>query len=66
MNAILYKPGDKIRVKMREYTSNQSRTYTGKIEEVTKKFITVHTGNYRVTVLVADLICGQAKIEKIR
>lgn len=63
-NAInLFQIGDKVRVKMREYTSNQARAYIGEIENITGKFITVYTGKFRITVLMAELICGDAKIE---
>lgn len=58
-----YQPGDKVRVKIRSYTGKSMTTYTGLIEFVHERFITVHNGKYRVTVSTADLHCGDASIE---
>lgn len=62
----LFQPGDKVRVKIRSYTGKGMTTYTGLIESVHARFITVHTGKYRVTVSTADLRCGDASIELIK
>lgn len=62
----LFRPGDKVKVKMRSYTKQSMTTYTGLIEFVHERFITIHTGKYRVTVLTADLRSGDASIELIK
>lgn len=62
----LYQPGDKVRVKMRKYTGKGMTTYTGLIEFIHDRFVTVHNGKYRVTVSTADLRCGDASIELIK
>jgi hypothetical protein len=49
----LFQPGDKVRAKIRSYTGKGMTTYTGLIEFVHERFITVHTGKYRVTVSTA-------------
>ena len=62
----LFQVGDKVRVKIRRYTGKGMTTYTGLIEFVHERFITVHNGKYRVTVSTADLHCGDASIELIK
>lgn len=61
-----YQPGDKVKVKMRRYTGKGMTTYTGLIEFIHDRFVTVHNGKYRVTVSTADLRCGDASIELIK
>ena len=62
----LFQVGDKVRVKIRSYTGKGMTTYTGLIEFVHERYVTVHTGKYRVTVSTADLRCGDASIELIK
>ena len=62
----LFQAGDKVRVKMRKYTGKGMTTYTGLIEFIHDRFVTVHNGKYRVTVSTADLRCGDASIELIK
>lgn len=62
----LFQVGDKVRAKMRRYTGKGMTTYTGLIEFVHDRYVTVHTGKYRVTVSTADLRCGDASIELIK
>lgn len=61
-----YHPGDCLQAKMKSYTTDKLEIYTGTVEQVTKRFIVLHTGRYRVTVLLPAVHCGEAKVERIQ
>lgn len=59
--------GDKVKVKMRCGTGDgRSRVvYVGMVEFMNDRFVTVNTGKYRITVLKADISCGEAVIKAV-
>ena len=58
------KVGDKVIATMHSnYIGNREQRYSGTVEAVTECFTVIYTGRYRVTVLAADLHCGQAVIQ---
>jgi len=59
--------GERVKVKMKGGKGNgrSVSTHEGTIEFIHERFITVNTGKYRITVLNADLLCGEALIKAV-
>lgn len=58
------KVGDKVIATMRSCgLGHRGQRYSGTVEAVTECFTVIYTGRCRVTVLAADLHCGQAVAE---
>lgn len=59
--------GDKVHVTTRDgHTGGRMKRYSGVTEAVTEHFMTVDIGRYRITVLTADIHCGQAMVDILR
>lgn len=62
----VFQAGDRLEIDMSGcgYVSYKKKeTYCGVVDKVYDNYILVNTGNYKITVLITEIACGDVKIK---